>query len=174
MGADISVISEKSFFFKSKIQTRAKESICKFQEPGRKAILQRTVYDDNYCKGQAVQDHVVCCDRTCSKQPPWTWSISGNDLSQKTGRSHVVLLKIKPIQISLKDNDVPLSVATARRISVSHVIKSKDGAGENGSVRRNWRDERADGVVCTVQKKNGQIRICVDLKQLNKAVEREK
>lgn len=89
----------------------------------------------------------------------------------------VGLLKIKPIKIHLKDNAIPYSIATARRVSVPMLQKVKK------ELERMFRCRIIEEIkeptewcppMVAVPKKNRQILICVDLKQLNKAVKRER
>ncbi len=91
--------------------------------------------------------------------------------------SELGLVKIKPIKIRLKEDAVPYSVYTARRVSVPLLPKVqaeiermvKCGVIEEITEPTEW-----CAPMVAVPKKTGQIRICVDLKQLNKAVKREK
>lgn len=87
------------------------------------------------------------------------------------------LVKIKPIKICLKENAVPYSVHTARRVSVPLVPKVKtelERMVKCGVIQEITEPTEWCAPMVAVPKKSGQIRICVDLKQLNKAVKREK
>lgn len=87
-------------------------------------------------------------------------------------------LKIKPIKITLREDAVPYSVTTARRVSVPMLPKVKkelDRMVDCGVIQPISEPTEWCAPMVPVPKKNKeQPRICVDLKVLNKAVKREK
>jgi hypothetical protein len=87
------------------------------------------------------------------------------------------MIKCQPVKIKLKEGTIPYSVTTARRVPIP--LKEK--------VKRELQRMKDDGVIkeiteptewvspmVPVVKPDGDVRICVDLKKLNKAVERER
>ncbi len=92
--------------------------------------------------------------------------------------SDVGKLKIKPIKISLKEDVVPYSVSTARRVSVPMLPKVKEELNrmvKTGVIQPIKEPTEWCAPMVAVPKKNkDQPRICVDLKMLNKAVKRER
>lgn len=181
-GADISVISEKTLL-SLKCKPKLTKVTAKLESPGGK--LQ--------CKGQFTVTTTV-------KNKPFKiklFVVSGSSVNNLLGRGASVamglvkrldelssavptdigLLKIKPIRICLKDNAVPYSVTTARRISVPMLSRVKlelERMMAAGVIEEIKEPTEWCAPMVAVPKKNGQIRICVDLKQLNKAVKREK
>ncbi|XP_016519232.1 uncharacterized protein K02A2.6-like [Poecilia formosa] len=87
-------------------------------------------------------------------------------------------LKIKPVKITLREGAAPYSVTTARRVSVPMLPKVKKELNRmvNCGVIQPISDptEWCAPMVPVPKKNKEQIRICVDLKELNKAVKREK
>ena len=87
------------------------------------------------------------------------------------------LLKCEPVKIHLHDNAKPYSVSTPRRIPfpllplVEAELKRMEDEGiiEEVTEPTEW-----CAPIVPVPKKNGQVRICVDLKKLNEAVKRER
>ena len=89
----------------------------------------------------------------------------------------VGLLKTTPVKIKLKDGAVPYTVNTARRVSVPLLPKVK--AELNRMVQCGVIEEITEPTewcapMVPVPRKEGRVRICVDLTRLNKAVQREK
>ncbi|CAB4017360.1 Retrovirus-related Pol poly from transposon [Paramuricea clavata] len=87
------------------------------------------------------------------------------------------LLKCESVKIHLHDNAKPYSVSTPRRISFpllplveAELKRMKDeGIIEEVTEPTEW-----CAPIVPIPKKNGQVRICVDLKKLNEAVKRER
>ena len=87
------------------------------------------------------------------------------------------LFKCKPVHISLADNVEPYNLSVPRRIPFAIMPKVKEeidrmvniGVIEKVEQPTDW----CSGIV-VVPKKSGQVRICVDLKKLNKCVKRER
>ena len=88
----------------------------------------------------------------------------------------VGLLKTQPVKISLRENETPFCIPVARRVPfplmepVKREIKCMMHAGV---IREVTEPTSWCAPMVPVVKKSGKIRICVDLKQLNKAVRRE-
>ena len=86
-------------------------------------------------------------------------------------------VKCQPVKIKLKEGTTPYSLATSRRVPIplqervkKELQRMKDlGVIEDITEPTDWVSP-----MVPVVKKNGDIRICVDLKKLNKAVQRER
>lgn len=87
------------------------------------------------------------------------------------------VLDCKPADIFLKGAALPYSVSTTRRVPIPLLPKVE---AELQRMEKNGIIEKASGPtewcapMVAVPKKSGQVRICVDLRQLNKSVIREK
>lgn len=96
---------------------------------------------------------------------------------QSTFDAELGLLKVKPVKIRLREEAVPYSVSTARRVSaplfpkVRAELERMVGCGVIEEVKEptEW-----CAPMVPVPKKSGEVRICVDLKRLNTAVKRER
>ena len=87
------------------------------------------------------------------------------------------LVKCKPVKITLQSNVEPYSVNTSRRIPIPLLEATKLELArmqENGIIRPVTEPTDWCAAVVPVVKKNNKIRICADLRQLNKAVKRER
>ena len=87
------------------------------------------------------------------------------------------LLKCEPVKIQLKDNAKPYSMNMPRRIPFpllplveAELKRMKD----EGIIEEVTERTECCAPIVPVPKKNGQVRICVDLKKLNEAVTRER
>lgn len=86
------------------------------------------------------------------------------------------LLKTTPVQIQLKDGATPHCVHSARKVPLPLMDKVKaelERMVENDIIRPVTEPTEWCAAMVPVPKKSGAIRICVDLKKLNKAVRRE-
>ena len=87
------------------------------------------------------------------------------------------LLKCEPVKLVLKNDAIPYSVITARRVQFPLLSKveaeiirmENEGIIEEVTEPTDW-----CAPIVPVLKKNRNIRICVDLKKLNEAVKRER
>lgn len=87
------------------------------------------------------------------------------------------LLNCKPVKIELRDDAQPYSITTPRRVPFPLLTKVEQELARMQSLGiieevREATDWCAPMV--PVVKKNGKVRICVDLKRLNEAVRRER
>lgn len=86
-------------------------------------------------------------------------------------------LKTDPVKIRLKENAEPYAVHTARRVPLPLVQKVKEEIlrmEENGVIEKVTEPTDWCAPMVPVPRKNGKVRICVDLKRLNEAVRRER
>ena len=77
-----------------------------------------------------------------------------------------------PIKIHLRDDATPYSISTARRIQPK-VEQELQRMEENGVIERITEPTDWCALMVPVMKIGGGVRICVDLKKLNRAVKRE-
>ncbi len=87
------------------------------------------------------------------------------------------LMQCQPVKIQLKDDCVPYSISTPRRIPLPLVPKVKEEIDKMLKVGVIVEEEGPTdwcSPIVPVTKPNGRIRICVDLKKLNQAVKRER
>lgn len=86
-------------------------------------------------------------------------------------------LKTVPVRIQLKDNATPYVVQTARRVPILLMSKVREELcriEENGIIEEVTQPTDWSTPMVPVLKKNGKVRICVDLKKLNEQVKRER
>jgi hypothetical protein len=87
-------------------------------------------------------------------------------------------IKCKPVSIKLKENVVPYSVSVSRRVSLPLMSKVKDKLAKlckQGVISKVTEPTEWCAPMVAVEKKSDpEPRICVDLRQLNKNIEREK
>jgi hypothetical protein len=85
------------------------------------------------------------------------------------------VIKMKTIKIHLKDDVTPVCCTTARRVPfplMSAVRAELDRMVENDIIEAVDEPTEWCSAMVPVVKKNGNVRICVDLKNLNEAVKR--
>lgn len=86
------------------------------------------------------------------------------------------LLKCEPVKITLRDNATPYCLTTSRRVAfplMSKVATELDRLENEGIIEKIHQPTDWCAPMVPVLKKNGNVRICVDLKRLNEAVKRE-
>ena len=89
---------------------------------------------------------------------------------------HVGLMNTSPVTIKLRDNATPYDVGTPRTVSIPEkpkVAKELDVMEKSGIIVRVTEPTEWCAPMSVVPKKDGSIRLCVDLRKLNKAVKRE-
>ena len=86
-------------------------------------------------------------------------------------------MKGEPYKIRLKEDAVPFHISTPRRIAIPlmrKVKKNLDDKEEQGIIVKVKEPTKWCSPISVVMKKNGDVRICVDLRQLNRSVKRER
>ena len=87
------------------------------------------------------------------------------------------LVKCDPVKITLRDDAVPYHVNVPRRVPIpllSKVEGELDKMEREGIIKSVTEPTEWCAPMVVVMKKNGNIRICVDLKGLNKSIKRER
>ena len=98
-------------------------------------------------------------------------------LDEVSSFSGLGTLKGDPVKITLKDDAEPYSVAVPRRVPIpllSKVEEELKRMESMGIIEKITEPTEWCAPMVPVIKKNGKIRICVDLKRLNENVKREK
>lgn len=183
-GADTSVISEKTFSLMNKPKLRKFETV--LDSPGgRLSCLGYFIANAKQKQKQfRFKVHVLSGDgshllgRNVAVAMGLVKRIAEIKQQKALQPTEVGTLNVKPVKITLKEGAVPYSVTTARRVSVPMLSKVKDELDRmvaSGVITEIKEPTEWCAAMVPVPKKNKkQIRICVDLKKLNKAVKREK
>lgn len=177
-GADISIMNEQTFY-SLKVTPKIYHTSVALMSPGGKVVSTGEFTATTTVKGLTYSFTVVLVknrggnnllSRNVAEEMQLVKRLEEADVYGTTG-----LLKTKPVKIELKDNAVPYSVTTARRVpfplleKVEGELKRMESAGVIKSIT-----EPTDwcAPMVPVLKKSGKVRICVDFKQLNQSVKR--
>ncbi|XP_056014988.1 uncharacterized protein K02A2.6-like [Ostrea edulis] len=177
-GADISIMSEytyKSLPFQPKLHVNNS----KLQTPNGDLHSLGKFKVTTRHKNHPYSFHVVVIPSTDSQNNLLSRSVASTmGLIQKIGSviEHHGTMKGDPVKIVLRSDAQQYCVTTARRIPFALMPKVKaelDKLENDGIIRKI--NEPTDWCAPTVPatKKNGDVRICIDLKRLNEAVKRE-
>ena len=99
------------------------------------------------------------------------------NVQEVSGHTTVGLMKSDPVKIKLKNSAVPFHCSTARRIPIPLKPKVKaelKRMEEAGIIEKVTEPTDWCSPIVVVPKANGAVRICVDLRQLNREVKRER
>lgn len=99
------------------------------------------------------------------------------NLVQRVNSVTFAAVKCKPVKIKIKDGTQPYSITTARRVPIplqEKVKKELQRMKEDGIIEEITEPTEWVSPMVLVLKPNGDVRICVDLKKLNQAVQRER
>ena len=100
-----------------------------------------------------------------------------DEVNDSVTYGEIGLMNCPPVKIRLKQDAVPYSVNTARRVSIPLIPKVKseiDRMLRHGVIAPITEPTEWCAPMVPVVKRNGSVRICVDLKRLNEAVVRER
>ncbi len=183
-GADITVMSEQTFL-KLPCRPHLTKTLADIRSPGGKL--------------DCIGKFLACTERKGQNVSFWTYVVKGpytnNLLSRKTACEMKLvsrvdsistedsvfgdfgLLDCEPIKIELRQDANPYSLSTSRRVPFPLLPKVeeelqrmlKSGIIEEVTEATDW-----CAPMVPVIKKNGKVKICVDLKKLNEAVKRER
>ena len=87
------------------------------------------------------------------------------------------MIKGEPVKIKLKENAVPFHINSARRVALPLMDKVKKEIERMESynvISKVTKPTEWCSPMTVVLKKNGNVRLCVDLRQLNRSVIRER
>ena len=87
------------------------------------------------------------------------------------------MIKGEPVKIKLKENAVPFHINSARRVALPLMDKVKKEIERMESynvISKVTKPTEWCSPMTVVLKKNGNVRLCVDLRQLNRSVKRER
>lgn len=177
-GADISIMSEytyKSLPFQPKLHVNNS----KLQTPNGDLHSLGKFKVTTRHKNHPYSFHVVVIPSTDSQNNLLSRSVASTmGLIQKIGSviEHHGTMKGDPVKIVLRSDAQPYCVTTARRIPFALMPKVKaelDKLENDGIIRKINEPTDWCAPIVPATKKNGDVRICIDLKRLNEAVKRE-
>ena len=176
-GADVNVMSKKQYLSLNPLpelkQNRAKLDGVGGQLKNLGYFQTEVEYrNQKYCVDMFVVDHdspslmsrSLACEMNLIKRV--------DDVTSSIG-----LMQCDPVKIHVKRDAIPYSVSTPRRIPLPMMAKVENELNrmENeGVIIKQTEPTEWCSPIVPVLKPNGQVRLCVDLKTLNMAIERER
>ena len=176
-GADVNVMSKKQYLSLNPLpelkQNRAKLDGVGGQLKNLGYFQTEVEYrNQKYCVDMFVVDHdspslmsrSLACEMNLIKRV--------DDVTSSIG-----LMQCDPVKIHVKRDAIPYSVSTPRRIPLPMMAKVENELNrmENeGVIIKQTEPTEWCSLIVPVLKPNGQVRLCVDLKKLNMAIERER
>ena len=181
-GADVSVISEDTWKL-LKDCPKLKSSKVTLHSPGGELescghFVAKTTYKDvEYQFDVWVVKSPKTTNLLAGNVAQTMGLVEGPRVSEVSKESKGIgLLKTSPVKIKLKDNAKPYCVTSSRKVPfplMDSVKKELQRMLDCGVIRKVTEPTEWCAPMVPVVKRNGKIRICVDLRQLNKAVLRE-
>ena len=172
-GADISVISH-SAWQALKVKPELQSPSVNLDSPGGKLHVHGIFVAKTRHRGTNYSFRVAVIDGEGSTGLLARAVSAGMGLVQRVDT--IGLVKTEPVQIKLKEGVNPLCVTSARRVPfpLQEPVKQElERMQKEGVIREVTEPTEWCAPMVPVRKKDGNVRICVDLKQLNKAVCRE-
>ena len=171
-GADVNVNSKDTYMSLTRRPTlKATSAVLRSPSGTMKVMGQLTIVEKNLPLTIFVIDHDT--DNLLSRST--TTNTMG--LVKRVQSVKFAEIKCKPVKIKLKEGATPYSVTTARCIPIplldtveKEIQRMKDG----GVIEEITEPTEWVSPIVPVVKPSGNVRICVNLKKLNQAVERER
>jgi transposase InsO family protein len=180
-GADVCIMSEETFKSLSQVTKLhpAKAMLC---SPGGQlnCIGQFTANVWHKDKKYSFRVYVVggeSVSNLLSRAAAQTMGLVKRICEVRGSGEEFGLLKTQPVQIALQEDAQPYAVHTARRVPIPLMKSVKlelDRMETKGVIERVTEPTDWCAPMVPAPKKSGQVRICVDLRKLNKAVKRER
>ena len=179
-GADISVISEATYR-SLPFQPKLTNIVGILQTPGGSLACKGRFKAVTRLKGRAYSFQIAVIPGTDTRN-----SLLSRSVASTMGLIHVGqvdsvadnsgTMKGDPVKITLRPDATPYCLPTARRIPFALMPKVKaelDRLERDGVIMKVTEPTDWCAPIVPVTKKNGNVRLCVDLKRLNAAVKRE-
>ena len=179
-GADISIITQRTFETLARKPTLLPSNalLCspggKIEACGEISVV--TTHKDSEYKFKIViisgETGTNLLSRSVATQ---MGLIKRADSVKETKSNEIGLMKTSPIKIHIREDVTPVCRAVARRIPfplMNAVRNELDRMIENDVIEKVTEPTEWCSAMVPVTKKNGKVRICVDLKDVNKAVKR--
>ena len=182
-GADVSIISEKTFE-KFKNKQKLSPSKIALTSPGGKLNVKGQFYAKTVVKNEAFKFRVIVVknlksynllSRTASSKMGFLKLVQNVEDVHANVFGNIGLLKTEPVEITMKPGVTPYCVTTARRVPfpLQKKVKSELERMEKAGIIYEVK-EATDwcAPMVPVVKPNGDVRITVDFKHLNEGVRR--
>lgn len=171
-GADVNVISKTTWQRIGEPQLSSCKGVTLQSPGGQVKTLGRfqTCFDKNFQTTIYVIDNPT--DNLLSRS-----TASRMNLVKRIDSTDFSVVKCQPIKIKLREGVQPYSVSVARRVPIpllDKVEKELQRMKDCGIIEEITEPTEWVSPMVPVLKPNGDVRICIDLKKLNQAVQRER